>query len=244
MSKNKITPREGAVKFKDIMNDKNRSFGNKAGYFWEYYKWHTFAVVLAIVTLAFVIVPMIGRTPRDAYILYAGPRLVNLYQRTALEEDFQSVLTIEDRQAVIRFHPMGVVTPEQADRLRREAIEAGRDVPFFNDPQESLRAFNNEMMIGNTVIVLLSPELFEFQASNDRLMPLASVLDVVPDFALNDYGIRFADTAYARYFDSTNPLPNDTVLAIIHRPLHMSQAHHARGVDFFRQIVDFVPSDS
>ncbi|MCL2212555.1 MAG: hypothetical protein FWB93_01805 [Oscillospiraceae bacterium] len=239
MGKNVVMPREGAVRFRDVLGDKNLPFKKKAEYFWEYYKWHAIGTIIAVITLIIIFAPMIGRVPRDAYILYAGPVRLDRYQTAELEEAFQSILVVEDGEPNIHFHPMAVVTPEQADRLRREAVVAGVTPPLFADPHGGMEAFVDEMRIGYTVIVLLSPELFATHANNQRLLPLSEVLSVVPTYATCDYGILFASTAFARYFSATNPIPNDTVLAIIRRPIHMRAAHHERSMNFFRQIVEF-----
>ena len=78
------------------------------------------------------------------------------------------------------------------------------------------------------------------------LMPLSEALSEAPDGALDEYGLRFADTKFARYFSAMDVFPADSVLCIrrvstmsVFKGQKKTERIHARHLDLFRNIVNF-----
>ena len=103
-----------------------------------------------------------------------------------------------------------------------------------------------EVIAGESVIYLLDPALYESVKAAGGILPLSEVLDTVPSGAIDEYGIRFSDTALYDAVSALQYLPEDTVLCIrkvstmsVFKGQKKSEEMHARHVELFRQIVAF-----
>ena len=103
-----------------------------------------------------------------------------------------------------------------------------------------------EVVAGNSVIYMLDPLLYESVKDAGGLLPLAEVLDEIPQAAIDEYGIRLGDTALSESITGLQRLPEETVLCIrkvstmsVFKGQKKSEEAHARHVELFRQIAAF-----
>ena len=80
----------------------------------------------------------------------------------------------------------------------------------------------------------------------DGFVPLAEIFDVVPDSAVDAYGIRLYDTPFAQYFTISHIFPEETIVAL-RRVTTISQVRGQAKMekmaawhrDLFEKIVNF-----
>ena len=77
-------------------------------------------------------------------------------------------------------------------------------------------------------------------------MPLEEVLGYVPEEAIDEYGIRFRDTAFSEFFTATHVFPEDSILCIrrvsvmsAFKGQKKTERAHAYHTELFRSVVEF-----
>ena len=101
--------------------------------------------------------------------------------------------------------------------------------------------------IDEIVSVFLDPYLYERVKSANGFVELSTLFDEVPDTAIDDYGIRFSETEFAKYFDALDCLPVDSILCLRRQSTVGFGGDKANGkayefsVAFFKSIVNYIP---
>ena len=218
----------------------------KLEHFWFYYKWHTMAILFVVFVLSVCFVQSCTKTDYDVTIVYAGPyeftknetteAMLNELDRT-LPKDFN-----KDGEKAVGFVSYQVLTKEQIEDMKKElealkesGVSVGTlDTGYFSS-QSNL--FHSAMQSGEYAILLLDPSLYEGLKSVDgRLRKLSEVLVSVPKSALDEYGIRFSETALYRSSSALAQLPEDTVLCLASPlvfGLTSKSAEYAKMVEMF-----------
>lgn len=217
--------------------------------FWYHHKWKTIAVVFVAIVVCVCVAQMNARETPDVYILYAGPygfaqnEVFNI--RDAMRqvmEDYNG-----DGERGIAFSDFFYLNEKQIEQARAEAEAAG--VTFYMDMMQNsqtLERFELEVFGGESVICILDPALYEQVKSAGGLLPLSEIFESAPDTAVDAYGIRLADTEFARYFSSMQVLPEDSVLCIrrvstmsVFKGQKKTEQVHQYHVSMFRSLVEF-----
>lgn len=224
---------------------------NKAENFWYHHKWAVIFVAFFLVC-AIVLIPQFGNAPADSSVMFAGPYVLGETTEeirkvfTSLMEDYN-----EDGDKVLRFTSMRCYSDEQLAILGEETDADGNKYKnstafanLLNSNHQECEAFYKIVFLDEFVIYLVDPFLYEEVKAADGWLPLSEVFDYTVEQAIDDTGIRFADTAFAQYYSCFAELPEDTVLCI-RRVSTVSnkkgKIRHGYNVDLFRAIVEFVP---
>lgn len=225
---------EGEPKFSDL----KKWFEN----FWYHYKTHTIIGAVALVTLIICVTQIATREESDFHLLYAGPQNIayrdKAYMQDAVEaiaDDYNS-----DGEVVATFSDIVMLSPEE-----REAAEENGAV-FDNEfIMSSMNEFDQHIMNGETVICLLSPYMYA-RVPEGGFLPLAEVLDEVPEGTHDEYAIYLSKTEFGQYFEGMNDLPEDTLLCVrrlattsIFTGKKKAEKAHAANVELFKKIVEF-----
>lgn len=223
--------------------------------FWYHYKWHTIVAAFLIAVFAIGIGQMATKVTPDIYIMYAGPyyyqnttSLMGAFKATMPEdynEDGEKIVNI--LQAVYKTEEQIEAEKAEQDQLAAEnkdgaSFEFSFDYGFNTQEYDK---FRNEILIGESIICILDPALYEEVKGDDLLLTLEEALGYEPDFANDEYSIRFKDLAFAKKYKVFEYLPEDSLL-VIRRVTAMSslkgktaERRHENHVDYFKAMVEF-----
>jgi len=249
MSKNEIAPRANErVRLSAYLFDKNVTFKQKVSYFWHYYKWYVIATVALLLLCGSFIHTMTSSVSPDAVVMYAGPVQLDQYQVNEMNRAFESVMSTGFRypeSRVVQMSRFLLLSEAQMNEMRAQAQADNVPPPSFWGMSDIFHVFNQEMMSGDTIILLLDPHLFETQRNMHRLASLEFIFGEgnVPEIAQCNYGIRLRDTEFAQYFPAFDVLPDDTILAMKAPVLFRNRRFYEHSRLFFQDIVNFKPVD-
>ncbi len=230
----------------------------KAGFFenfWYHYKWHSIVALFLVFVIAVGVGQMATKTTPDIYIMYAGPHYYE--NTTALMGAFKATMPKDyndDGEKIVNILQTVNFTEEQiqlkkeeADRLADEAEDnAQYEFSFdYSFNAQEYEKFRNEILIGESVICILDPSLYEEVKGDDLLLTLEEALGYTPDSAYDEFAIKFKELAFAKKYKVFDSLPDDSLL-IIRRVTAMSSVkgqkakqRHEDHVDYFKAMVEF-----
>ena len=195
-------------------------FLKKLDNFFYHYKWHTIIALVLIAAILICALQMCRKEEYDAEIIYAGPYQISQNRQAA--SDIQSAFAaLGDDRTGDGKKAINLVHYWVDSSLNLDGY-APTDSAFLE--QSSARNKENledELLAGNVVIYLLSPELFREYDEAERFMRLS---DLVPDLP-DDCYCRYEDGSVNRFgvvlskipFGSLaglSSLPADTVICI------------------------------
>ena len=182
--------------------------------YWYHYKWTTIILLFFAVVLVMGIYQMAAKKGYDTQIVYAGPvLLLQEDQIEGINQAFQAILPKdhnEDGQRNIQLHDFTILSDEQ---YQQKLEEEGGSIAF--DPSTRSNYISNIMTLystGETSISLLDPYVYNLFAYESPYVKLEEILGEKPEYAIDDYSVRLADTPFGQYFDALDVLPEDTVL--------------------------------
>jgi len=186
--------------------------------FWYHYKWPTLVVVFVAIFLIIAIGQMVDRTDYDAHMMYAGAAYLD---RPTVEALIESVNMISGAKTAVNdnpadangdgvfsldFNKLVYVSQEKSEEYIKQGL-------YYNAVENSnvKRQFDTLIVVGEYVILLLDPSLYEETVSLDIYAPWEETIGYRPDGAYDDYGIQLSELPlYAT--GGFCKLPGDTVL--------------------------------
>lgn len=216
-----------------------QSFKKWIDNFWYHYKWHTIVGGFFLLMLTLLLVQCIGREQKDFQILYTGPIDVYSVKGDSVESAFSDVKGEE-----VAVHFLWLYTEEQL----KEVSSTPATAAAMASNRES---FYTWTQTGENIVYLLDPTWYGYLKENGMLAPLADTLGYTPDGAIDEYGIRFHDTAFAKHYSAVmKDLPADTVLCMRAEPLHSfslgkkkAQQRYEEHKKFFCDLVKYGQSE-
>ncbi len=178
--------------------------------YWYHYKWHTIVAVFLIAVITFLIVQGVTKETHNFQIMYAGPANLDAAKKEELSDPFRQLQgAVKDEDDRIAFASIYLLTEAQMEGeilltdFNRANLHANR------------QQFNTYTATGECLIYLLDPAWYTQLKDANALVPLSDVLGATPQNALDEYGVRFKDTAFAKLFaEKFAVLPDDTVLCM------------------------------
>ena len=230
----------------------------KAGFFenfWYHYKWHSIIALFLVFVIAIGVGQMATKVTPDIYIMYAGPHYYE--NTTSLMSAFKATMPKDyngDGEKIINILQTVNYTDEQikaleeeADRLAAESKD-GAEYEFnfdYSFNAQEFEKFRNEILIGESIICILDPSLYEEVKGDDLLLTLEEALGYTPDSAYDEFAINFKELAFAKKYKIFDSLPDDSLL-IIRRVTAMSslkgkkaEQRHEYHVNYFKAMVEF-----
>ncbi|MGN1075200.1 MAG: hypothetical protein ACI4QB_09430 [Eubacteriales bacterium] len=185
--------------------------------FWYHHKWKTIIIAAAVLVLTVTMIQTCSRETPDVYLMYAGPAYLTPNEARAVQDAVRQVMEDYngDGERGVMLTDVNYLTPEQIDEKMALAEAQGVELIFDYAGNASQRErFEVEVIAGESVICILDPALYEDVKKAGGLLPLTEVLGETPPEAIDEYGIRFGETKFARYFTAMQVLPEDSVLCI------------------------------
>ena len=221
----------------------------KADNFWFYNKWKIIIGGFLLV-LGVCIWQSCSKDGYDTMLMYAGPYQgftdSKIYNGTrdalnvAVPEDYDG-----DGERNCEIAALVIFSDEQIKQMRDDAATASKSIVVNTElNNQELQKFDQLIMAGEYSVCLLDPSLYERVRSAGGFRKLADVLGSVPECANDEYSIRFADTAFAQYYDVFDDLPPDTLLCLRTKSTYLSAGSGGRyevSERFFKNIVEFIP---
>lgn len=223
--------------------------GNFLENFWYHHKWKTIIITASLFLLLICTLQMCTQNSYDVYLMYAGPGYLTVNETRTAQDAIKQIMPDynEDGTRGVMLSVYNYLNPDEIDE-RKAAVEAeGLEFAFdYTQNTSALERFEMEVVAGESVIYLLTPELYESVKAAGGLVELAEIFDELPNTAIDEYGIRFADTDFAKAVSVFSYLPEDTVLCIrqtstmsFFKGQKRAEEKQAWHTDLFRQILAF-----
>lgn len=225
-----------------------RKFDN----FWYYNKWKVIISVFVLVVVLVCTLQTCESSKIDSYVMYSGPyNMLDATAKKGMKAAFEAVLPYElnnDGNKEVQLITTYVLSDEQIESLRAVTDEEGSQLyyPDVTFNKNELEQFDSLILAGDYSVCLLDPFLYDRVNAANGFVKLSDIFDDIPDTAIDEYGIRFSDTEFAKYYEVFAVLPEDTVLCL-RTPSTMIGGNGANSdeyqlsSDFFKAIVEFVP---
>lgn len=222
----------------------------KAGFFenfWYHYKTVTIVTLIFAFIIGVGVYQMVSKVTPDVYIMYSGP---TYYDNTRpLMDAFESVMAEDyngDGEKKVNILHTVRYTPEQIAILEAEAEAIGEDYEFdYHFNAQEYERFQNEIMVGESIICLMDPSLYYEVGGNEIFMSLEEALGYVPEEAADDYAIYFKELKFAKFYSIFEQMPEDTLL-VIRRTTAMQKLKGKKAetaqknhVDYFKSMIEF-----
>lgn len=238
--------------------DKTKSKGNQImkkllkwlDNYWYHYKWPTVITAALAIIIVIMAAQFVGRDKFDLSILYAGPLDITPNQTRDVENETAKLLAEDlngDGKKNCQLASFYLLTEEQISAVQAEYDE--REELYFVNRSElasTRQKFTNQISAGDASVMLLDPYWYETLKKQDLIVPLNEILDSVPDYAQDEYSVRFADTPFAKFFTATQVFPDDTVLCLRRMPItsaftgkSSAEKQYGCSKELFRAFVGF-----
>ncbi len=217
--------------------------------FWYHNKTITICIFVALIIAVVGIWQLVTRVTPDIYIMYAGPKYEAATNR--LMEVFASNMKKDyngDGKNIVNILTAFSYTKEQIAFLEEEAKKEGTEEYNFNYASnvEETERFQNELIAGESIIMLLDREQYENNTKSGIFMTLDEALGAYPDEGYDDCAITFKELKFAKYYKGVfASLPDDVVLVIRKQTAmqalkwNKAKVAHENHLDFFKTIVNF-----
>ncbi len=217
--------------------------------FWYHHKWTTIIVSVALLIVLICTMQMCARETPDVYVMYAGPGFLTANEAREVQNSFRQVMEDynEDGERGVMLNAINYLTDaqikEKLDAAEKDGVDLIIDYAGNNDAYER---FSLEVLAGESVICILDPSFYARLRGAEALMPLEEVLGYVPEEAIDEYGIRFRDTAFSEFFTATHVFPEDSILCIrrvsvmsAFKGQKKTERAHAYHTELFRSVAEF-----
>ncbi len=213
--------------------------------FWYHYKWQTIGIVFAAFVLLVCVLQMCGKESVDVYVMYAGEDTFTDGEKLGnIKSALKSVLPEDcngDGKKYVEWVPNYVLSDDDVKKITEDGGEVNASLLSENN-----KRFRNLVLAGEYFVCFLSPYAYETVKEADGFMPLAEILDKVPESAIDEYGILLKDTEFGSYYPGVSDLPDDTILCLRRKGSlgallrkKSNEKNYENSLVLFRAIVNF-----
>lgn len=210
--------------------------------YWYHYKWHTIIALFFAFTLLFCLAQCIGRKEPDLLVVAAGDIA---FQNTDERDAFVAALETRSpakkkksgKQSVQLSH-YTIFSPEQMKELSTDGEGNYSPATYASlqaNTQTEYDAFTSFRMTGECSLYLVSDYIYENSNLKEYAVPLSELFETMPEGALDDYSVRFSDTAFYRYYAACRVIPEDFRLVLV-KPLVVGKASNEENYAGFREL--------
>lgn len=224
-------------------SNKKMTFIQKLDNYWYHYKWHTLLGIFALAIISVCATQCIGKTESDAKIMYVGT-IKNMLdpekdkRELTLEDDVMSEDYNGDGEKKISVFQLIIPLSEVAGEYSYD------DAVAQTNNTERQRMYT-EVTMGDSVVYLLHPFLYEEVKDMGVLRPLSEIFDEIPEDAVDEYGVAIAEL-YAYKRTNLRYFPEDCILCIRReRPKGSNSVNsddhefYENNVRYFKDIINY-----
>ncbi|MBO5373817.1 MAG: hypothetical protein J6A54_00010 [Clostridia bacterium] len=188
--------------------------GDFWGNVWYRNKW---AIIFGAIGLCILIVlcfSLCGKKGTDVNIMYVGPEYL-VHKAENMADSIASVADDYNEDGIVNvsFPTLVYQSPEQQETLKKENPEK---LISAKDNNDALGQFEAQVMSGKICIYLIDPYLYELRVK-PACIKASEILGYEPEAELkyDDGALYFKKTEFAKYFDSLESIPDDTLICVI-----------------------------
>ncbi len=224
---------------------------NKWANFWYHHKWK----VVMITVFGFIIGVAVGQFAKqqnpDVSIIYGGPTYITPNENQAFCDNIESIMLDYngDGKKYAQLNDLVFMTENQMNEMIAEVEESGDDVAFDRLANAQMQErFTYEIFGGEASICILAEEQYREVLAEGGFMPLSELFEEseMPEGAIDEYGVRLAETKFSKFYGNADIFPEDAVIAL-RRVSTMSaltgrkkaEQMHEYSRDLFCRIVSF-----
>lgn len=222
---------------------------NKLANFWEYNRTKIIIISVFAVLLGILLAQLISRQNPDISIIYAGPDYITPNESKA----FTSVVSgmvgdlNGDGKALVMLEDLVFMSDGQiADYLESAQYDDEAAAVDGMNNRETRDRFMYEIFAGDAMLCILAEDQYRMVEEGGGFMRLEDVLGYTPEGAIDEYGVRFAETKFCKFYDSAKIFPADAVIALRTLPTSSKltgkkrlEKLHEYHTEAFRKIVMF-----
>ncbi len=232
-------------------SDIPKDFKSRLVNFWYHHKVKVFVTAFFAIAIGVCVAQFSAQTDPDVRILYAGPDYIASMDNERFCSAVTEIMTEDfnnDGEKKVRLTDVVFYTQNQLDAAKAAAAERGEELSVdLTQNRSNFEKFDYEVFSDNGVICILSEEQYQRIASAEGFIPLAEIFgDTEIKGAIDDCGIRFCETNFYEFYQSTHIFPEDAVLALrkmstISAITGKSKAEkmHAYHTEIFKKMADF-----
>jgi len=252
MSEDKVTDTERLTKEADTEVVIDNKFFKCVENFWFYHKWHLLIALIAVVLVFIVVDQITVREKDDIVILTAGPYKPSATQTVAIRDALASVIPSDfngDGEKIVTVAHTEVYSKEQILEYQEQYKQENGESAIINSSMnaENLKGFHNLIMAGEYSVCIIDEWLYEDVREAGGFRPLSELFpEGVPQGAVDEYAVRFKDTAFARSFDCFKGFPDSTLIClrtqgVVSSLLNKGSSSEAylQAEETFKAILDF-----
>ena len=203
--------------------------------YWYYYKWQVLATAFVLFVVIFCVVQCSFREKFDVYLTYAGPDNISS-QIDDITTAVRSVYTTKEEKASKGISVRNLLWVNS--KLAEEYVQ--NDIYFDNQLNtDNAKLLSTEIVSGNSFIYILDKEQYENLKSEGVFAPLSDVFgEKSPDHAIDEFGIDFLQTDFAKYFDVFKEWKGELVLCLRSGTLSESLINRLKGSGQYEKSYD------
>jgi len=142
------------------MENETPKAGQKLANFWYYHKWHLLIALFVVAVIVVCSVQTCRHTGRDYILMYAGPKTLGTKTAGAISDKVAEIAASTEGES-------------KTAELHHYFISLGTSSGAGGVSGQNLENFDNEILTGQSVILLISPDLYRrVTESNGGLLPL------------------------------------------------------------------------
>lgn len=194
--------------------------------YWYYYKWQVIVIAFVLFVVVFCVVQCGSQEKYDVYITYAGPDNIS-NQIEDITIAVRSVYTTKEEKNARGISVRNLLWINS--ELAAEYVKNG----LYYDNQlntDNAKLLSTEIVSGNSFIYILDKQQYENMKGDGVFSPLSEIFgDKTPNGAIDEYGIDFKSTYFAKYFDTFKEWKGDLVLCLRSGTLSESLINRIKG---------------
>ncbi len=217
--------------------------------FWYHNKWKViiggaFAFILLIAVSQYF-----SHSSPDASLLYSGTTYITANGNRAFCAVLEDMMDDYngDGRTYAQLNDLVFYTDDQLAEYEAYCKENNIDavVDRMANAQAAER-FTYQVFGGESLICILSPDQYRMVAQSGGFVKLAEIFDEIPEGAVDEYGVRFAETKLWKFYDAVRIFPDDVIVALRTLPTvsamtgrKRAEREHAYNEALFKKILTF-----
>ncbi len=222
---------------------------NKLANFFYHYKFRLIMIAAFAFIIIVAVTQFLGQSNPDISIIYGGPEYITANENKEFCEVLESLMPDYngDGKRYVQLNDLVFMSESQLQEYTEEMAAKGEQVSLDHLTNKQVNErFTYEIFGGESVICILGEEQYEEVKNENGFLPLSEIFDEIPDGAIDEYGIRFADTKFYKFYTAAQIFPDDAVLALrrlstmsVFTGKSKAEKKHEYHLDMFRRMVEF-----
>ena len=189
--------------------------------YWYHYKWHTVVVAFVLTVCLFCFGQCVRRETGDVTVAYVGGYSMNTTQRNSFIQSLSILVPkaeTEDETVTVLLSDYVVFSDEELRVMFTDPETGDFAVSAYESMRQqcvqNMRNFGDYVMTGECGLYFVRESVYKEQNLKTLAAPLSDYCDIMPECAYDEYAIRLSDTAFYRYYEAIQFLPEDTLVVL------------------------------